>query len=284
MLMSLHGPPEPHVHSRLETDGGQNLSQIISKQTTRMKISRHRGIDAQDFPISLKRRALWCVYHCCIRAVQASISHNLFFHEEVMRKLLSYLSMIMLVVAVALLWTPMAEAGKPGGGRMGGMRGGPARGGALRPGFAAYGAGGLNFGGIGTVGYNLGGNLGYGFGGFAASSPYSLGQVPVPPYFALHPPVYYSAPVARPYGYSPYAYPGWIRTPEVAVEPPCPQVMENPYVEPTSSTSVDSAKAATATDDDFALAEPQSQQIINPYVDHPSAFPPAFDMEVATAK
>lgn len=27
------------------------------------------------------------------------------------------------------------------------------------------------------------------------------------PYFAEHPPVYYSRPVARPYGYSPYAYP-----------------------------------------------------------------------------
>ena len=38
--------------------------------------------------------------------------------------------------------------------------------------------------------------------------------VPAPPYFSIHPPVYYSYPVARPYGYSPYAYPGTVKTPE----------------------------------------------------------------------
>jgi hypothetical protein len=44
---------------------------------------------------------------------------------------------------------------------------------------------------------------------------YGLGIVPVPPYYALHPPVYYSCPVPRSYGYSPYAYPGCVQTPEV---------------------------------------------------------------------
>jgi len=74
----------------------------------------------------------------------------------------------------------------------------------------------------------------YGCGGFAqpgwfgyGSSPYSLGQIPVPPYFALHPPVYYSAPVPRSYGYSPYAYPGTVETPEIVF----PEVIPNPHVE-----------------------------------------------------
>ena len=54
----------------------------------------------------------------------------------------------------------------------------------------------------GTEGFPYPGWLGF------YGSPYSLGQIPVPPYFSLHPPVYYSQPVARSYGYSPYAYPG----------------------------------------------------------------------------
>ena len=34
------------------------------------------------------------------------------------------------------------------------------------------------------------------------------------PYYAAHPPVYYSYPVPRPYGFSPYAYPPGTMTPE----------------------------------------------------------------------
>ncbi len=45
----------------------------------------------------------------------------------------------------------------------------------------------------------------YGFG--YSGSLYGLGYVPVPPYFALHPPVYYSHEIRRrPMGDSPYAY------------------------------------------------------------------------------
>lgn len=40
------------------------------------------------------------------------------------------------------------------------------------------------------------------------------------PYFALHPPVYYSFRVARTYGYSPFAYPPGVLTP--GSEPPRP--------------------------------------------------------------
>ena len=46
--------------------------------------------------------------------------------------------------------------------------------------------------------------FGYGNNGPAA---YALGNIPAPPYFALHPPVYYSHSIARPYGASPFACP-----------------------------------------------------------------------------
>jgi hypothetical protein len=86
----------------------------------------------------------------------------------------------------------------------------------------------------GTYGFAHPGFFGY------SGSPYSLGQIPTPPYFAIHPPVYYSHPVPRTYGYSPYAYPGTMETPEI-VEP---EVIENPYVtqpaqeEPASNVKV----------------------------------------------
>lgn len=58
------------------------------------------------------------------------------------------------------------------------------------------------------------------------------------PYFAQHPPVYYKRPVARPYGYSPYAYPPGYVTPERTARRPEYMVI-NPYVavEPIASIS-----------------------------------------------
>ncbi|MBA4017349.1 MAG: hypothetical protein C0483_09260 [Pirellula sp.] len=47
------------------------------------------------------------------------------------------------------------------------------------------------------------------------------------PYFSLHPPVYYSRPVPRTYGYSPFAYPGIVKTPDLPVGEP--QIVVNPY-------------------------------------------------------
>ena len=136
----------------------------------------------------------------------------------------------------------------------------------------------------GEPGYGYGGYFGnYGFGGYGLGYglPYATGRIPTPPYFSIHPPVYYSQPVPRTYGYSPFAYPGTVPTPEVSVAPAASVTIENPYVEQTNA--VDSKKdgePTPASDDDFANAEPQPQTIVNPYVDHPSQFPPAFDMEV----
>ncbi len=53
----------------------------------------------------------------------------------------------------------------------------------------------------------------YGFNGGAG--PYNLyDNERVVPHFALYPPVYYSAPVPRSYGWSPFAYPPGMMTPE----------------------------------------------------------------------
>lgn len=55
------------------------------------------------------------------------------------------------------------------------------------------------------------------------------------PYFSLFPPTYYSYPVPRPYGYSPFAYPGFVQTPHPVVAQPL--TMANPYVREPASPS-----------------------------------------------
>ena len=98
-----------------------------------------------------------------------------------------------------------------------------------------------------------------GWAGFAGGSPYSLGRIPTPPYFAIHPPVYYSVPVPRTYGYSPYAYPGTVRTPEVSF--PESAMIQNPYVKPeveVEESSYNDEKVADA---------PRPQIMINPFVE-----------------
>jgi hypothetical protein len=81
---------------------------------------------------------------------------------------------------------------------------------------------------------------------------YNTSHIPVPPYFALQPPVYYSEPVARPYGYGPYAYPRWIETPEPKA-PVRPAMVTNPFVAP----KVKQTKPGKDT---------TAQMIFNPYI------------------
>jgi hypothetical protein len=82
------------------------------------------------------------------------------------------------------------------------------------------------------------------------------------PYFAAHPPVYYSYPVPRTYGYSPFAYPPGVMTPDVAEES-APLEITNPYVPSTkqerSKDPTDQTAAQTGN-----RVEPLV--IINPYV------------------
>jgi hypothetical protein len=60
------------------------------------------------------------------------------------------------------------------------------------------------------------------------------------PYFALHPPVYYSYPVARTYGFSPFPYPPEVLTPE---QPPQPSpVTANPFVAAAAASADDAGE------------------------------------------
>ncbi|HEX5446769.1 MAG TPA: hypothetical protein VFW87_23325 [Pirellulales bacterium] len=98
--------------------------------------------------------------------------------------------------------------------------------------------------------------LGYGFlGNGPYNNLYDAGPIP---YYSLNPPVYYSQPVPRTYGYSPFAYPPGYLTPEIEWEQP--KVMVNPHVPQKSS-----APARRSTLLDRTTAAPK--RIVNPYVD-----------------
>lgn len=81
------------------------------------------------------------------------------------------------------------------------------------------------------------------------------------PYYSLYPPVYYSAPVPRTYGHSPFAYPPGYTTPEIQMQP-TPQMMNNPFVAPGSAQP---AKPKSAETDDRTAQAPQL--ILNPFVE-----------------
>ena len=118
--------------------------------------------------------------------------------------------------------------------------------------------------------------FGYGF-GQNGTGLYGLGYVPVPPYFALHPPVYYSHEIRRrPIGDSPYAY-----LPRRPVPQPKRQFSLNPFVPHTiiegdsQQTSETTDSVATVMKNPFygdsreQLAE--SKLIYNPFYAKPEA-------------
>ncbi len=91
----------------------------------------------------------------------------------------------------------------------------------------------------------LGLGYGYLFGYGATNTPAIRSFVPAPPYFALHPPVYYGKRYVRPYGDSPFASwpqlqpaPGYRPTPAANHR----QIIVNPYapVAPTVAPAVSS--------------------------------------------
>jgi hypothetical protein len=82
------------------------------------------------------------------------------------------------------------------------------------------------------------------------------------PYFALHPPVYYSEPVPRTYGYSPFAYPPRTMTPDVIGESQ-PVTINNPYVPATKPAS---AEVKPSDRSASAGQAPEPLVIINPFV------------------
>jgi hypothetical protein len=118
-------------------------------------------------------------------------------------------------------------------------------------------------------------------GGYGLSNYYNRGiyvdQDRVP-YFSLHPPVYYSYPVPRPYGYSPFAYPGYVPTPHYETKES--GVLLNPYVNENAAPSGESqtptdAPAVKPKKSGSLLSRPVSQKlgkagplrITNPFYD-----------------
>jgi len=99
----------------------------------------------------------------------------------------------------------------------------------------------------------------------SADSPYVVGYYGYPswsvygrehiPYFAKHPPVYYSYPVPRAYGFSPYAYPPGTTTPELL--PARPAVFRTSPYRPR-------AVSAPAP---VEKPRPKPLRIKNPYID-----------------
>jgi hypothetical protein len=83
------------------------------------------------------------------------------------------------------------------------------------------------------------------------------------PYFAAHPPVYYSYPVPRTYGYSPFAYPPGTMTPEVLMSDEQPVEIINPYV---PKEQQDKARADQQASGAEFTTQPEPLVIINPFV------------------
>ena len=102
---------------------------------------------------------------------------------------------------------------------------------------------------------------GYGYGYWDIGRLYSVLSQNVP-YYAAFPPVYYSVPVPRTYGYSPFAYPPGTMTPEVEIVEPL--AITNPYFSGTSAeaTATDAASKAPI---DRTTAAPAV--IVNPFVE-----------------
>ena len=104
----------------------------------------------------------------------------------------------------------------------------------------------------------------YGLGFFNYGSPYVYQQRI--PYYALYPPVYYSYPVARTYGYSPFAYPPGTLTPNL---PPKVEAANytNPFVTPkTERAAADRSVRTVPAPRGKAAPQSVAKTFVNPYV------------------
>lgn len=118
-------------------------------------------------------------------------------------------------------------------------------------------------------GFGSGGHGFYGFGQSNIFDLYRSGRSPIPPYFALNPPVYYSYPVPRTYGYSPFYYPGDVRTPDI-VEGGQPLEIINPYVPSSSTTPAAKPAPESSASTPRRAVRPQPLVVENPFVTTPS--------------
>ncbi len=105
-----------------------------------------------------------------------------------------------------------------------------------------------------AMGQVFGGGFGLGFYNYGG---YNGGNGALLPHYALFPPVYYSYPVPRPYGYSPFAYPPGTLTPNVA-PPPAAASFNNPFV-PRGDSIIEASDRTAAT-------APAARMYYNPFV------------------
>lgn len=120
-----------------------------------------------------------------------------------------------------------------------------------------------------TSSVGFGNNCGLGYGNRWSWGPYSLnrslGYLPMPPYYAMHPPVYYSHNVAVPYGMSPYPISSYSPSVSYVAERPTPepQVVVNPYVsQERASDPVSTEPAMKVVDAAGEAVAVQSPQVV----------------------
>jgi hypothetical protein len=105
--------------------------------------------------------------------------------------------------------------------------------------------------------------FGYGYGWAGGTGPYNLyTNGDTPPFYSLYPPVYYSRPYARSYGFSPFAYPPGFTTPQNSVSSP-------QGVQTSDVYDADAPPAATSLAAVSAPAPAPTPLVIeNPFVPH----------------
>jgi hypothetical protein len=84
------------------------------------------------------------------------------------------------------------------------------------------------------------------------------------PFYSMHPPVYYSHPIARAYGWTPFAYP-----PAALIQPledGGPQEIINPYVPPSNTPTPTPSTKAKPSGEQTADSTAIPHLIVNPYV------------------
>jgi hypothetical protein len=95
----------------------------------------------------------------------------------------------------------------------------------------------------------------------ASGSLYGLGYVSVPPYYSLHPPVYYGERYYRSYGESPFARADYSSRPQRIQA----QVIINPFMEQSAPAPPAASKAAEPTAKSDQVTATTPQLIVNPY-------------------
>jgi hypothetical protein len=104
----------------------------------------------------------------------------------------------------------------------------------------------------------------YGLGFYNFNSNHNGGNDRIP-YYALYPPVYYSYPVPRTYGYSPFAYPPGTITPAA---PPRVAAVDyiNPFVQETGGNGAAPAPAPVGKAEAVDPTASLPRMYYNPYV------------------